>query len=153
MTNLCRRGFSPEPVSGYSRLKPLPQVVGFTVGATLVAILSFPVASLAETMDEEIDYLISEVGKSGCKFIRNGKRHSGRDARAHLRSKRRLNAHLIDSTEEFIDRIASKSSTSGKPYLISCRGQDRQTANEWFSALLTKYRGSGFSRDQELSRG
>jgi N-formylglutamate amidohydrolase len=98
-------------------------------------------------MNDEIDYLISSVGKGGCKFIRNGTQHLGRDARAHLESKRRHNAHLFDSTEEFIDKIASKSAQRGKPYLIKCRAKATQTAAEWFTALLIDYRGSGFSRD------
>ena len=110
------------------------------VGAVLTAILLMPGGTLADTKDEEIDYLISSVGKSGCTFIRNGKRYSRKDARAHLKSKRRRNAHLIDSTEEFIEKIASKSSTSGKVYLISCNGEDRQTAGEWFTTVLRKYR-------------
>ncbi len=72
------------------------------LGCLLLAFALMPVVSLADTMDEEIDYLISSVGRGGCAFIRNGERYSGRDARAHLRSKRRRNAHLIDSNEEFI---------------------------------------------------
>ena len=111
----------------------------------LLSLVLLPVAALAEPMNEEIDYLISSVGKSGCAFIRNGKRYSGRDARAHLRSKRRRNAHLIESTEGFIEKIASESSTSGKPYLIRCRRQQQETANAWFTALLIKLRGNGFS--------
>lgn len=111
------------------------------VGAALAAISLVAGVSLADTMNDEIDYLIEEVGKSGCTFIRNGKYYAGRRARAHLQSKRRLNGHLIDSTEEFIEKIASKSVTSGKPYLIHCKGQDAQTAGEWFSALLAEYRG------------
>ncbi len=111
----------------------------------LLAFALMPVDSLADTMDEEIDYLISSVGRSGCTFIRNGVRYSGRDARAHLRSKRRRNAHLIDSTEEFIEKIASESSTSGKPYLIRCGSRQQEAANAWFTALLETHRGSGFS--------
>ena len=111
------------------------------VGAALATILLMPGDTLADTKDEEIDYLISSVGKSGCTFIRNGRRYSGRDARAHLRSKRRHNAHLIDSTEEFIEKIASKSSMSGKSYLISCKGEEQQTAGEWFTTVLRNYRG------------
>ncbi len=107
----------------------------------LLSLVLLPVATLADTLDDEIDYLISSVGKSGCTFIRNGKRYSRKDARAHLKSKRRRNAHLIDSAEEFIEKIASKSSTSGKVYLISCIGEDQQTAGEWFTAVLRKYRG------------
>jgi hypothetical protein len=124
----------------YSRLKPLPQSSLLLVGAALAAILLFPFASLADTMDEEIDYLLNAVEKSDCTFVRNGKRHSGEDARAHLQSKRRHNAHLFDSADEFIERIASKSSMSGKSYLISCKGQNQQTAAEWFTALLMQRR-------------
>jgi len=94
-------------------------------------------------MDDEIDYLIGSVSRSGCKFIRNGQQHSGKDARAHLKSKRRHNAHLFHSAEEFIDKIASKSAMSGKPYLIGCKGRAKRTAAEWFTSLLIKYRESG----------
>jgi len=118
-----------------------------TAFCVLIALLLMPVATLADTKDDEIDYLISSVGKSGCTFIRNGKRYSGSDARAHLKSKRRHNAHLINSAEDFIQKLASKSSMSGKPYLIRCVGEDQQTANEWFTEVLMKYRGSGFSRE------
>ncbi len=112
------------------------------VGAALAAMSMFAATSLADTMNDEIDYLIGEIGSSGCTFMRNGKFLSARFARGHLRSKRRLNAHLIDSTEEFIEKIASRSVTSGKPYLIKCRGQAAQPAGDWFTGLLAQYRGS-----------
>ena len=98
--------------------------------------------SHAESMDEEIDYLIGAVGSDGCTFVRNGERFSARAARAHLRSKRRRNAHLIHSTEEFVQKIASQSATTRKPYLFSCRGEGERSANEWFSALLQQRRDS-----------
>ena len=111
-----------------------------TVGAALAAMTLFAGVSLADTMDDEIDYLLSEIGKSHCTFIRNGKRYSGQDARAHIRSKYRYNAELVHSTEEFIEKIASESSMSGKPYLIRCSGQDEQRVGEWFTGLLADYR-------------
>ena len=93
-----------------------------------------------DAMNEEIDYLISSVGKGGCTFIRNGNKYTGKDARAHLKSKRRRNAHIIDSTEEFIEKIASQSVTSGEPYLIRCKGEDQQNAGAWFTSLLAQRR-------------
>lgn len=126
--------------------------VAIAVGAAAVAITFMSAAVFADTTEDEIDYLISSVGKSGCAFIRNGKRYSGRDARAHLKSKRRANARLIHSTEEFIEKIASKSSMSGKPYLISCKGQERQTAGEWFTELLMKYRGEQAADESPAGR-
>jgi len=96
--------------------------------------------AFADAKNDEISYLINSVGKSGCTFIRNGKRYTGKDARQHLRSKRKLNAHLIHSAEDFIEKIASRSSTSGQPYMISCRGKEQQTANAWFTRLLVLHR-------------
>ena len=110
------------------------------VGAALTALSLFADPAYADTMNEEIDYLISSVGKSRCTFIRNGKRYSRSEARYHLRSKRRRNAHLIDSTEEFIERIASRSVSSGQPYRIRCRGEEEQNAGDWFAERLDEYR-------------
>ena len=76
----------------------------------------------------------------GCVLVRNGVRFTGRESRRYLESKRRRNAHLIDSAEAFIDKIASRSVTSGQPYLIKCRNQPRQNAGEWFAALLAERR-------------
>ena len=106
----------------------------------LFAVFLLPAPTLADSMNEEIDYLISSVGKGGCTFIRNGNRLTGEDARMRLKSKRRRNAHIIDSTEEFIEKIASQSATSGKPYLIRCKGENQQNAGEWFTALLAQRR-------------
>jgi hypothetical protein len=101
--------------------------------------LALPPA-VADTKNDEISYLINSVGKNGCVFIRNGERFSGKEAREHLRSKRKLNAHLIHSAEDFIKKIASRSSTSGEPYMIGCRDDELQTANEWFTRLLVLHR-------------
>ena len=106
----------------------------------LFALALWSVPAFADKKDDEINYLINSVGRSGCAFIRNGERFSGKEARQHLRSKRRLNAHLIGSTEEFIEKIASRSSLSGEPYMISCKGKEQQSAQQWFKMLLELYR-------------
>lgn len=105
----------------------------------IALILLAPVSS-AESMNYEINRLISSVGRNGCTFIRNGQKYRGREARDHLRSKRELNDQLISTTEEFIAKIASGSATTGEPYLIRCRGQEETTVNEWFTALLEQNR-------------
>lgn len=107
----------------------------FLLASTLMAATTF-----ADTKNDEISYLINSVGKNGCVFIRNGERFSGKEAREHLRSKRKRNAHLIHSAEDFIKKIASRSSTSGESYMIGCRDEEQQTANEWFTMLLVLHR-------------
>jgi hypothetical protein len=110
------------------------------LGALLIGGLMLAQAGRAETMDEEIDFLIGSVGTDGCSFVRNGERYSARAARKHLNSKRRRNAQLITSTEFFIDKIASRSATTGDPYLIRCQGKAEQNAAEWFHGLLATRR-------------
>ncbi len=104
-------------------------------------LIALPVcATSANTVDEEIEQLISEVGKDGCRFIRNEQRYSTRSARAHLRSKWELNEQYVTSTEDFINKIASQSVTTGEPYIVRCRGGEETIAKEWFFQRLFAYR-------------
>ena len=70
----------------------------------------------------------------------NGNTLSARESRARLRSKAHRNAHLIDSTEEFIEKIASRSATTGRPYLVRCGGVSPTEAGAWFEARLAERR-------------
>jgi hypothetical protein len=63
--------------------------------------------------------LISTVaGLLDAKFIRNGAEYSAAEAADHLRMKWRAAGAEIRTAEQFIDAVASKSSTSGEPYRI-----------------------------------
>ena len=94
----------------------------------------------AESMDDEIDFLLESVATSGCTFIRNGREHDADDARDHLQTKRRRGKRYFDTTEEFVERLASKSSMSGKSYSIRCGDADAVPARDWFMALLNERR-------------
>lgn len=91
------------------------------------------------TMDAEIDFLLKSVAESDCVFIRNGKEHGGAAARDHLQMKRERGRKYYDTTEQFIERIASKSSWSGKPYRIR-RGDSEEDASAWFTRTLESFR-------------
>ena len=118
----------------------------FIRGATTVlcgsvlALILLPSVSTAQSMNYEINRLISSVGRNGCTFIRNGERYRGRAARELLRNKRELNENLFATTEEFITKIASASATTGEPYLVRCRGQEETEVSEWFTVLLEQFR-------------
>lgn len=101
-------------------------------------LLTAPV--LAAAMDEEIDYLLATVRESDCTFIRNGKRYAAVDAADHLQTKRKRGKRYFESADEFIEKLASKSSMSGKPYMIQCGDADEVPSREWFSKLLAAYR-------------
>ena len=105
------------------------------LGLTLVGTVGADEAS----MNEEIDFLLDTVAASGCTFIRNGSEHDADAARDHLALKRRRGSRYFDSADEFIERIASKSSWSGKPYRIRCEGEEMM-ASQWFIDALARFR-------------
>ncbi len=106
--------------------------------------LAMPVA-FAETSatEAEIAHLMTTIGTSNCVFVRNGKRHSARDAEAHIRSKYRRAKRYATTAELFIERLASKSSMSKKPYWMECPGDEPVQSGDWLSAELERFRDSG----------
>ena len=90
----------------------------------------------------EIAELLTAVGTSGCTFIRNDEPGTASAARAHLERKYRYARKKLDSTEDFIERVASKSSMTGRPYLVECPGEPRQPTREWLLDRLAEIRGS-----------
>ena len=106
----------------------------------LVAMTVFSEAVEAGTMDDEIDFLLTTVGSSECVFIRNGDQHEAAAAQKHLQMKRKRGKRYYDNADEFIEKLASKSSFSGKLYYIQCGDEAEQPAGEWFSAALSTYR-------------
>jgi hypothetical protein len=96
----------------------------------------FSPLSMASTAEAEIQYLLKSVGQSECVFIRNGRSHSAMEAESHLRMKYGKTKSRIDSSKQFIERIASKSSWSGKPYFIECPDSERQRSRDWLTEML-----------------
>ena len=88
----------------------------------------------------EIDRLASAVGASGCTFIRNGKRYDAGDAEAHLRMKYRRGKRYAPTAELFIERLASRSSMSKKPYYIECDGSEPVDTASWLTERLEEFR-------------
>ena len=92
-----------------------------------------------ETADAEIRYLLDYVADSGCVFLRNGDSHAAPDAADHLRLKYDRGRRYADTAEHFIDRLASQSSWSGKPYRVTC-GDATEPSGDWLHRALAEYR-------------
>ena len=86
--------------------------------------------------------LLTAVGSSGGTFIRNDEPGTATAARAHLERKYRYARKKLDSAETFIERVASQSSTTGRPYLVECRGEPQERVQEWLFSRLAEIRGS-----------
>jgi len=114
--------------------------------AVLAAMLLFaslsPAASLSSASRAEIDSLLSRLAASGCQFGRNGSWYTPTEAQAHLRKKL---DYLIDkgavaSTEQFIERAATKSSVSGRAYQVRCGGSPPVPSSAWLHSELQALR-------------
>ena len=91
--------------------------------------------------EAEITSLIAAVRESDCEFNRNGSLHSAEAAAEHLELKYSRGKRYADSAEAFIERLASKSSWSGKPYEMICDGET-QSAGDWLTMALATIRSS-----------
>lgn len=101
-------------------------------------------AAIALALDRqakaEIDELISYVGTSGVRFIRNGTEHSGAEGAQHLRDKLARAGDRVKTTEDFITGVASASYISGKPYLVKFADGHTQPTGDWLRAHLAEVR-------------
>ncbi len=93
----------------------------------------------------EIDTLLSKLQLSGCQFNRNGTWYNGSEAKDHLLRKLEYieGKRTIQSTEQFIELAASKSSLSGRAYQVKCGSAAPLESRQWLTEQLTIIRGSG----------
>ncbi len=91
---------------------------------------------------QEINHLFSYLKGSGCQFSRNGSWYTPQEAVDHLNDKYQYLIHhdMVNTAEDFIEYAASKSSWSGKPYLVKCGSGAAEETAGWFRAELQKYR-------------
>lgn len=89
----------------------------------------------------EIDALLIAVADlDGSEFIRNGQSHPPATAAQHLRDKWRANEGSINSAEDFIAVVGSRSSASGEDYTIRMADGSTLTAERWLSEQLQRIR-------------
>lgn len=106
---------------------------------SIIWLLFFLVPSAYSYESKEIVFLLSNIEESNCTFIRNGKEYSGQDASEHLTKKLNYLKSKIKGSEDFIEKVASRSSMSKKPYWVRCQEEKRLTG-EWLLEKLADYR-------------
>ena len=108
--------------------------------AFLLPTLLLPTGAAAGP-EEEIAHLMRTIDESDCVFTRNGKEHTGVDALEHIGTKYDYVKRRVKKAEDFIEYAATKSSMTGRPYLVRCGEEEMPTA-EWLKAELAEYRKS-----------
>lgn len=108
----------------------------------LAATCGAAAAPLPPAARAEVDALLARLQSSGCEFSRNGSWYAGSDARAHLLKKLDYleGKDMVQTAEQFIERGASTSSISGKPYLVRCAGKAPVESAQWLKAELQQLR-------------
>lgn len=87
----------------------------------LLIALTPPVVGTAQADVEKkkIEFLLSQIEiQKGAKFWRNGSSYAPKQASDHLRMKWEKAGKSIKTAQDFIEKIAAKSSMSGKAYEI-----------------------------------
>lgn len=118
----------------------MPRHAGISVVFGLLLLLNAGPGIAQGSVDAEIAHLLKFIGTSQCVFLRNGDEHSPADARDHISMKYSHVRKRIESAEDFIKYTATKSSLSGKLYLVRCAGVETATG-DWLRDELRRIRG------------
>ena len=86
-----------------------------------------------------ITALLDAVEHSGVKFIREGKEYSTVQGRKHLERKLRHAGERVKTAEDFIEGIASRSSTTGRPYFVRLADGEQMESGAWMRQRLAEF--------------
>jgi hypothetical protein len=105
--------------------------------ALAASLFAFTASAAGSSPDHEIEALLAYIGNlNNASFIRNGDPHTAKEAEAHLRMKWTSLKSRITTAEEFIRYCGSKSSMSGKPYLIRFQDGHEEPAAQVLTSQL-----------------
>lgn len=102
-------------------IERLPRTLHLSLAGLLLLTvpLGFAAAARPRTETQKIEALIQGLESlKGATFLRNGSGHDAKTAAGFLRKKWRAHGDAVRSAGDFIDKIASASSTTGQPYRI-----------------------------------
>jgi len=97
-------------------------------------------ADVPSEQRHEVEHLLNFVANTSCLINRNGSLHAGPDALSHIKKKYAYFRDDISTTEEFIERSASKSTFSGNTYTVQCGDNKTTTTQHWLITELAAYR-------------
>lgn len=91
----------------------------------------------AERERQRIERLLQAVERQATlTFDRNGTRVDARDAVRFLRAKWALDSREVHTAEAFIERVGTRSSTTGRSYLVCDGARGCTESGPWLTALL-----------------
>lgn len=113
------------------------------VGLALCFLPPARAAEMSAAERQKIEALIKHVeGMKDAKFIRNGSEYDTATAVRFLRGKWDANAADIKTAKDFIEKAASVSTTTGKPYMVRFKDGKEMKAGDYLKAELKKLEAS-----------
>jgi hypothetical protein len=110
------------------------------LSVVVLALLSGVVKAQDNSERSKIEYLIGSIETlNGAIFIRTSTEYDGKAAAKHLRKKLQNAGGNVKTADDFITLCASKSSISGKPYLIKSSDGNTIKAEQYFREKLREY--------------
>ena len=97
-------------------------------------------ADVPASQIKEVRHLLNFVETTDCTFERNGKKYNSEEASKHIKRKYKHYRSQITTTEEFIEYSATKSTMSGKDYLVYCESDTPIKSKDWLLEELRVYR-------------
>ncbi len=89
---------------------------------------------------KEVNHLLDYVKDSGCIINRNGTDYPANKGVDHIKRKYDYFRGDINSSEDFIEYSASKSTMSGNYYTVTCPGKQTVKTRDWLLAELKRFR-------------
>ena len=120
------------------KILPVPLLLILLVAESCIAL---------DRQDAEIQHLMEFIGTTDCTFIRNGKEYDGLQAHNHIAGKYERVKQRIKTAEDFILKIASRSSLSGRNYMIRCLDEELD-CERWLLDELMTYRNRNVQPDK-----
>ena len=87
------------------------------------------------TEQQKITALLDAFAKSDVTFVRNGEEHDGKYASKHLEEKLK-EAKDVKTADDFIVKVGTASSHSGKPYIVKLKDGTQVESAKWLQAKL-----------------
>jgi hypothetical protein len=122
-----------------SKLKSLRLVLSWALVVSVLIPLTVASQTAPVPEKQKIESLIKEVGNlKDADFVRNGWTYGVSTAVRFLRGKWQANDASVKTARDFIDKVASASGTSGKPYLIRFKDGRAVNSRDFLLAALKK---------------
>jgi len=96
----------------------------------------------------EIDHLLAYIKNSDVVFIRNGKEYPVADGLKHIQKKFNHFNDKIITSEDFIEKSATKSEISGSAYFVKFKDNSKIECSKWLLTELKKYRENRIEKNE-----